>query len=361
MPVFIPGKTLSRNFFFEVAKPILDQYFPKLAYTAGFLGYGSDVLGYDDEISRDHMWGPRFYLFLRPLDLCYEDEIRAVFAQELPYTYCGYSVNFSQPNPDDHGVQLAEMITEGPVNPLIWIQTVAEYLSEQLGRADVGNFTAADWLSISEHRLLSLAAGELYHDDLGMQQILNRLAHYPDVVRRYLIASCWDAIACEEAFVKRTGVYGDEIGSRLICARIAERLMRLCFLYRNTYAPYSKWFGTAFDRLDVPEKLKTTLREALRADDVLTRETFLTEAQSMVAMLHNESGLTEPLPAEIVSYFRKDILVIWAERFAEATQNTLCGTELEHIPLMGSLSQAANLSTISDDPASLGRIRALYR
>lgn len=360
MPVFIPGKTLSRNFFFEVAKPILDQYFPKLAYTAGFLGYGSDVLGYDDEISRDHMWGPRFYLFLRPLDLCYEDEIRAVFARELPYTYCGYSVNFSQPNPDDHGVQLAEMITEGPVNPLIWIQTVAEYLSEQLGRADVGNFTAADWLSISEHRLLSLAEGKLYQDDLGMQQILDRLTYYPDVVRRYLIASCWDAIACEEAFVKRTGVYGDEIGSRLICARIVERLMRLCFLYRNTYAPYSKWFGTAFDRLDVPEKLKTTLREALRADDVLKRETFLTEAQSMVAMLHNESGLTAPLPTEIVSYFRKDILVIWAERYAAAVQETLRGTELEHTPLMGSLSQVANLSTVSDDPAHYRRIRKLY-
>ena len=361
MPVFIPGRELSRNFFHEIAKPILDRHFPQLAYTAGFLGYGSDVLGYDDETSRDHMWGPRFYLFLRPLDLVLEDEIREVFARELPYTYCGYSVNFSQPNPDDHGVQLAEYITEGPVNPLIWIQTVAEYLTEQLGRADVGNFTAADWLSFSEHRLLSLAMGELYHDDLGLQGILDRLAHYPDTVRRYLIASCWDAIACEEAFVKRTGCYGDELGSRLICARMVERLMRLCFLYRNAYAPYSKWFGTAFDRLDVPDELKALLRDALRADAVEEREEKLTRAQSQVAELHNESGLTEPLPTEIVSYFRKDILVIWAERFAEATQNTLRGTELEHIPLMGSLSQAANLSTISDDPASLGRIRALYR
>lgn len=360
MPDMIPGKTLSRNFFHEIAKPILDRHFPGLSYTAGFLGYGSDVLGYDDETSRDHMWGPRFYLFLRPLDLVCEDEIRAVFSRELPYTYCGYSVNFSAPNPDDHGVQLARYITEGPVNPLIWIQTVSEYLSEQLGRADIGNFTAADWLSISEHRLLSLASGELYHDDLGMQAILDRLAHYPDAVRRYLLASSWDAIACEEAFAKRTGTYGDEIGSRLICARIVERLMRLCFLYRNTYAPYSKWFGTAFDRLDVPEKLKTTLRDALRADDVLSRERLLTEAQAQVAALHNESGLTAPLPAEIVPYFRKEILVIWAERYAEALQETLCGTELEHTPLMGTLSQVANLSTISDDPAHYRRIRKLY-
>jgi len=108
------------------------------------------------------------------------------------------------------------------------------------------------------------------------------------------------------------------------------------------------------------QTLKTTLRDALRADDVLSRKRLLTEAQAQVAALHNESGLTAPLPAEIVPYFRKEILVIWAERYAEALQETLRGTELEHTPLMGTLSQVANLSTISDDPAHYRRIRKLY-
>ena len=33
-------------------------------YAAGLIGYGSDVLGHGDEISRDHEWGPRCTIWL---------------------------------------------------------------------------------------------------------------------------------------------------------------------------------------------------------------------------------------------------------------------------------------------------------
>ena len=50
------GLDLCRGFFFETMKPIMDQYFPGLTYSAGLIGYGSDVLGYDDaEIGRAHV------------------------------------------------------------------------------------------------------------------------------------------------------------------------------------------------------------------------------------------------------------------------------------------------------------------
>ena len=59
---FIKGLELCEGFFFDIAKPILDKHFQSLPYSAGLIGYGSDVLGYDDEVSTDHMWGPRFLL-----------------------------------------------------------------------------------------------------------------------------------------------------------------------------------------------------------------------------------------------------------------------------------------------------------
>ena len=69
MPDFIPGLKLSELFYSEAAKPILDTFFPHLSYSAALLGWGSEVLGYDDVQSSDHHWGPRFLLFLSAHDL----------------------------------------------------------------------------------------------------------------------------------------------------------------------------------------------------------------------------------------------------------------------------------------------------
>jgi hypothetical protein len=44
----------------------------------------------------------------------------------------------------------------------------------------------------------------------------------------------------------RAGFVGDELGSALIGSRLVRDIMNLCFLLEKQYAPYPKWFGTAF-------------------------------------------------------------------------------------------------------------------
>ena len=61
---FSPGLELSERFYLDAVRPILDECFPGLTYSAALIGYGSDVIGFDDPQSTDHMWGPRLYLFL---------------------------------------------------------------------------------------------------------------------------------------------------------------------------------------------------------------------------------------------------------------------------------------------------------
>ena len=48
--------------------------------------------------------------------------------------------------------------------------------------------------------------------------------------------------------------------------------MRLCFLYCRQYAPYSKWFGTAFQQLPIPQELKDAIGAAVAATDTTQRE-----------------------------------------------------------------------------------------
>ena len=68
MPQFIPGLLLSRQFFERAVKPIIDAVIPDLKYAAGLIGSGSEVLGFDDEMSSGHHWGPRVMIFLNQMD-----------------------------------------------------------------------------------------------------------------------------------------------------------------------------------------------------------------------------------------------------------------------------------------------------
>lgn len=229
MGKFLKGRALCEGFFNDCARPIIERYFPGLVYSAGLIGYGSDVLGYDDVVSTDHMWGPRFYMFLSGADMVKKDDILCRLSENLPYTYEGFSVHFTKPDPNDNGVQRPEWISSGNVNPLVFIQTFDGYLQEQLGTSDLDHISPHEWLAFSEHRLLSLVSGRFFVDGLRCMETISKIGYYPGDVRLYLIASNWENIASEQAFVKRCGECGDETGSRIICARICERLMRLCF------------------------------------------------------------------------------------------------------------------------------------
>ncbi len=357
---FIKGMDLCEGFFNEYAKPIIEENFPDLKYSAGLIGYGSDVLGYDDAVSTDHMWGPRFYMFLSETDISMKDDIINALSENLPYTYKGYSVNFTEPDPNDCGVQHPEFITEGKVNPLVFIHAFEEYLNEQLGTADLDNISSVQWLAFSEHRLLSLVSGKFFVDGLNCSEKVAKIKYYPDEVKLYMIASNWEIIASEQAFVKRCGECGDAIGSQLVCARIAERLMRLCFLYKDTYAPYSKWFGTAFNHLDIDISIKQTIQAALSANSLTERENNIVKAQAMVADMHNASDLTDVVDYKIESYFGRDIKVIFAGKFAESTADKLKGSALGNVPLIGTLSQFGGLSSFADEKEFYPQIMKIY-
>lgn len=357
---FIKGADLCRSFFSEVVRPVLDEHFPKLSYSAGLLGYGSDVLGYDDPVSTDHMWGPRFYLFLKKEDLVLKPQLLDVFSSTFPYTYRGYSVHFSPPDPNDGGVRHAIPIDSGKVNPLVFIYSFEEYLDFYLGTHELDHLSDSEWLAFSEHRLLALSRAEWYADKLELAKRLEPIRYYPETVWLFLIASNWSLLAEEQAFVRRCADTGDDTGSILVCARMAERLMRLAFLYCKQYAPYSKWFGTAFSRLPINEELKTSIHRAVSASEISEREDQLVRAQQLLAQLHNSIGITEPVSDQIVSYFGRKIKVIYADRIASAVRKKLCGTSLEHAPLIGSLSEVANFTTLYENVSLRPRVQALY-
>src|SRR5690606_15295966 len=108
------------------------------------------------------------------------------------------------------------------------------------------------WLSLTGQAALEVTAGPVFEDGPGEITVLReRLAWYPHDVWLHVLAADWVRVEQELPFVGRTGQRGDDLGSRLIAARLVATLVRLAFLVERCWPPYPKWAGTLFARLPV--------------------------------------------------------------------------------------------------------------
>lgn len=361
MSTFINGLDLCEAFFSEIARPLLDAEFPALRYSAGLIGYGSDVLGYDDAMSTDHMWGPRFHLFLAPADSeVAKSRIAEVFATQFPYEFRGYSTHFSPPDPQDGGTRLREERHSARVDPLIEYHTPISFFEDYLGWNPENEPTLQQWLAMPEQRLLGATSGRMFHDDLGINTTRSRLAYFPHDVWLWLMASMWKMIAEEEPFTGRCGSAGDDIGSRIIAARQIKRLMHLSFLMEKRYTPYSKWLGTAFKRLSISARLVPLFERVLTTNDWHARDEHLGMAYTVLAESHNALHLTEPQATGTTPFFNRPFNVISGERFTNALHELIQDPWLRSLPPVGSVSQLTDSVTVYDDLAQVEKLKTFY-
>jgi Domain of unknown function (DUF4037) len=320
MTEFVKGLELSRLFFDEAVRPVLEESFPSLRYAAALLGTGSEVLGFDTEMSTDHGWGPRLDLFLE--EAGYERErgrIRETLRHKLPHSFRGYPTSFTEPDPDDNGTQQPDARTSGPVDHKVEPTTPRGFILDYLDFDIRREIEPADWLTFPEQKLRTITSGAIFHDRVGLEDVRRRFAYYPDDVWLYQLGSAWARVGQEEHLMGRAGMVGDEIGSAVIGARLVRDLMRLCFLTERTYAPYPKWLGTAFKQLRHAEELSPHLRAALSSETWQGREEHLSHAYRIVAAAHNALGITDPLPTEPRDFFGRPFRVIELHGFARAT------------------------------------------
>jgi hypothetical protein len=286
---FVPGLQLSRDLYERRVRPALDARLPRLPHSAALLGRGSEVLGFDDEMSSDHDWRPRVLLFLTADDLArHGDEVEQVLRRELAAGFRG--------RPADAA-----------------LHTVRGFFLERLALDIDDEIAARDWLTLPEHGLRMCTAGAVFHDEVGLTGVRDRLAHYPRDVWLYLMMAGWWRIHPEANLVGRAGFVGDELGSAVLGSGLVSDLMRLCFLMEREYAPYSKWFGTAFSRLGCGPELTPLLWRVLRAGTWADREQALLAAYDAVTAVHNALGLTEPAVTRVVQMWDRPFRVAWAD------------------------------------------------
>lgn len=310
-------------------------------YAAAMLGDGSDVLGYDDDVSADHDFGPRVQLVV-PATVEPQPLLDAL--ARLPSSYAGYPVLYGSTSASN-GWSL------GPPE----VCTPAELFGSRLGFDPGLDIRLADWLTAPTQILATLTAGPVFYDPAGLlTERRAALRWYPEDVWRYVLAAGWLRIDQEEPFVGRTGGSGDDLGSQVIAARIVRDQIKLAFLLERRWAPYSKWLGRAFTELTVAPRLTPLLRAALAADGWRNREKSLLTASSVLAETTNQLGLAEPVDVSAHQFFDRDILVSSAEHLVRALVGSVTNPQVRHMidglggridgmpALPGSLDQAVD-------------------
>lgn len=362
MQNFIPGLKLSELFYSEAAKPILDTFFPQLSYSAALLGWGSEVLSYDDVRSSDHHWGPRFFLFLSAEDhKQYKTAIRETLSHNLPHRFRGYSTNFG--HPDEVGVRHLSETDTGPVNHMIYIETIGGVFGWYLGCNPYEPLTAADWLSLSEHKLLAVTSGQVFHDGLDeLEEIRRKFHYYPRDIWLYQLAAQWMKIFEDREFVSRCGDVGDELGSMVIASRQVYRLMRLCFLMERKYAPYTKWFGTGFSKLECASELSPIFRDVLLSLTWKERETNLARAFRIIARMHNDLKITRPIVEDVSEYYGRPYLVFDSRDLVRDIVSSFTDEEVKAIKHgLGSVNQFVDTTDQLSRLPLVEILKAIYK
>ena len=231
-PVFkdspMKGLELARAYY-EVCAPLLQERIPDVMAQAavGLVGEGSECFGCDDDISRDHDWGPAFCLWVpRAVGVAALPRIEEAFAA-LPAAFEGF------PSRMDKTRRM------GRVGPL----SIEKFYGFFLGTENMPA-TWQDWLAIPEYNLAACTNGAVFADALGefSRRRALLLDYYPQDVHLQKLASCCMRMAQAGQYnLPRCLARGEAGAAMLAAARFGEAALSMVYLLNRRYMPFYKW------------------------------------------------------------------------------------------------------------------------
>lgn len=260
----VKGLKLSEEYFKEFGKKMLDEKFPeyKEKIAAGLVGDGSECYGFDDEISKDHDWGPSFCLWLDMEDY---QKIGGLLQQEynnLPGRFKGFERQVSQWG-------------AGRIGVLEIGAFYAKYLGIPYAPKKIN-----EWLFIPENHLSTATNGKVFYDPLGkFSKIRNELLNfYPEDVRLVKIAArCMTVAQAGQYNYLRSVSRKEYFAAQYSEIKFLTDIMSLVFLLNRQYAPYYKWRHRAVLNLPIlGEFLYSKISELIMTTDH-KRKSFLIE------------------------------------------------------------------------------------
>lgn len=232
------GLELAERYWQEVGAPAVDQTCPELRgrLAVGLVGEGSECLGYDDELSRDHDWGPGFCLWLTDEDMVRHGAALQTAYTALPRKFLGVQ-------------RMRESVhSRGRVG----VFAIHGFYARFLGKNGPPE-TLPQWLAASDQALSVCTSGKVFQDELGeFTRIRERLlACYPEDVRlKRLATRCAGVAQAGQYNHPRCLLRGDQVAALRALGEFIDHAQAVVFLLNRRYRPYYKWAHRAL--LDLP-------------------------------------------------------------------------------------------------------------
>lgn len=245
-PSFSKGMELCERFYQEYGIPMIRSKFPQYekVIAVGLVGEGSECFGFDDQISRDHDFGPGFCLWVT--DQVY-DEIGEQLQEEydrLPDTYMGVT-----------------RFKTAKAQKRVGVFRIGDFYDQLIGLSDVPT-TQSQWLFLEDYQLATAVNGKVFRDDLGeFTRIRTGIQrYYPEEIRIKKIAR-------EAALMAQTGQYnynrmygrGEKVTAAIALSEFMKHTMAMVYLLNRTYAPFYKWMHKGMEQLPVLQDIRNIL------------------------------------------------------------------------------------------------------
>ncbi len=279
------GLELAQAYYEAYGKSMIAEKFADYQdrIAVGLMGEGSDCLGFDDDISTDHDFGPGFAMWI---DRETEQKIGQRLQEEydkLPQSFMGYHRVNTPYGKSRVGVCVYE-----------------DYLLRIIGRDSVPK-DAMEWMGTPQESLLAAVSGEIFADPKGEMHKLREqlLAYYPDKVWRLFIAQ-------ELSLFSQNGQYNysrmmkrqDSASANLLLVKACENAMKLVYLLHKQYAPHTKWLLKGIEKMDqtfMIEDLITDVLHEIGSDETEQKqnEAKMEKIAGILLIMLKQNGLVD--------------------------------------------------------------------
>lgn len=275
------GLELSKKYYEAYGRDMIENGFSEIAEhtAAGLVGYGSECFGFDDEISRDHDYGPSFCIWLpQEIYAQYGEKMQAAY-DALPKSFLGFS----------------ERVEEEQGKGRVGVLCLEHFYQEILGYCGVPR-TEAEWLSIPEESLATAVNGSVFEDRLGRFSKIREslLQYYPETVwRKKLADALAKAAQAGQYNYARAMRRGERIAAEIALTEFVKEAMHLVYLLNRKYAPFYKWMHRGLRELAVGSEIGDMLALLYQNQEEADRVLIIEAVCNVLTQILQEKGLTD--------------------------------------------------------------------